>query len=159
VLVASPGSEVGSDSPSLFRLIAKPMKPATTRMAPPIISQCGKPKYAIVVSLRGKQCNERGASGGFSCLPVTLAGLFVIANSNGPGRCDSRGRQFLPVLSTDPPGARIDSQQCRRFLIFADAAIGGSETEPTMRTSCGSISPLLAWNHILDQPGILPGFS
>jgi hypothetical protein len=70
------------------------------------------------------------------------------------------GRHVLLVCLHDPPGSDgIDSQQRGRFLIFAAAAIGGSETEPTMRTSCGSISPLLDWKHILDQPGILPGFS
>jgi hypothetical protein len=36
--------------PSAFRLKAKPVSPEKTRMTPPIISQCGKPKDTIDLS-------------------------------------------------------------------------------------------------------------
>jgi hypothetical protein len=53
-LLVSPGRSAGSVSTSLFRLKAKPINPEKTRMAPPIISQCGKPKDTIDLSRKGE---------------------------------------------------------------------------------------------------------
>jgi len=94
-LLMSLGRSAGSVSTSLFRFKAKPASPEKTRMTPPIISQCGKPKDAIDLSGR----TSEGFCPGSVC-PAFDAGTEVksVASDNDALQCGAKQDLYFQTI-------------------------------------------------------------